>query len=235
MGDIGSAFAEAARLIVSADRTLFGIVVAEPRGEPYRGRRRDARSACRSARRSRSRAFGAAMLIVTSQRAHGPAARCRGPRRLPVAVSRGTARRARAALHAHGHGDRADDTDHTDHRGPFAADARRCVARVRRAAALARRGTAHRGADIALGHALLARHDRAGGLRARRRGSGRRDDRRRQYRRGDARDDDRHRAGDEQGGSAARARPGTRPDRAGACDQRRGSDHQDRRTVRRYG
>ena len=38
MGDIGSAFAEAARLIAAADGTLYGIVLLSLRSEPHRGR-----------------------------------------------------------------------------------------------------------------------------------------------------------------------------------------------------
>ena len=82
------------------------------------------------------------------------------------------------------------------------------------------------GGDIGLGHALFARHGRARGIRARGGRSRRCDDRRRQHRRRDARDDDDHLARNEQRRSAARAGSRHHPRGRGVRDQRSGADHQ---------
>ena len=74
-----------------------------------------------------------------AQRPDGPAAGRGRPGRLSAAVARRAAGRARAAVHAAGDGHRADRADPADHRRAGAPGGRGRVARVRGAAALARR------------------------------------------------------------------------------------------------
>ena len=95
--------------------------------------------------RSPSAAFPARRtLIVAAERADGPAAGRGRAGGLPAAVARRAARRAGAAVHADGDGDRADDPDHADHRRAGAPGRRGRVARIPRAAALAGRDPARR-------------------------------------------------------------------------------------------
>ena len=107
----------------------------------------------------------------------------------------------------------------------------RRLGRIPRAAALARRGPPRRRAHAAVGSSLLARHDRARGLRPRGLRSRRGDDRGRQHRRRHARDDDRDRARNEQGRPAAGARPRLHPARDRAHAQRRGERRPRRRRA----
>src|SRR5204862_1579963 len=99
-------------------------------------------------------------------------------------------------------------------------------ARIRGAAALARRGRRAGRADAAMGCALLAHHRGARGARARGRRGRRGDDRRRQHRWRDTRDDHRHCARDLEGRPADGTRSGLRadchrttPEQRGAADQ----------------
>ena len=108
MGDIGSAFAEAARLIAAADGTLFGIVLLslEVSLTAVAAATRDRAAARRSAGDPAvSRTASAAR---DPERPDGLSARGRRAARLPVAVPSGSARRARAFVHASGNGHRSE-------------------------------------------------------------------------------------------------------------------------------
>ena len=172
--------------------------------------RHGARCAARPAARCRHRGWPLSRPAGAdrhAERADGAAAGGRRPGRVPAAVARRAARRARHPVHAGRDGRRADDPGRADHRRAGAPGRRGRLARVRRAAALARRRHAARRRSPCCGTLRFSlRHGRARGLRPGDRRSRRGDDRRRQHRRRHARDDDRDRARDEQGRPAARAR-----------------------------
>src|SRR5439155_10179316 len=205
---------------VPARRRAVAHRAPEPRSEPLRGAARHGfRPAARRGARGQALS-GPPRGHRHAERADGAAAGGRRVAGVPPAFARRAARRAWVALHA-GRDDRgADRPRPADHRGARAPGARGRVARIRGAAALARRAGHAGSAHAALGRALLADHRRARGPRPRERRGGRGDDRRRQHRRRDARDDDRHRARNLQGRSAARARSGVRTDRDSAGAER---------------
>ena len=126
---------------------------AEPASEPDGGGRRNGdRLAAR--RCARDPAFpGPAGVARDPERANGPSARGRRLARVSVVVASRPARRAGTSVHTDGDGRRSDDTRNTHHRRAIASGARRRVARIRGAIALARRDACDRGGDAALGHA----------------------------------------------------------------------------------